>query len=294
MNEFENYDDSINMEETSSHTEIIEDSLQEYNEITTNIVCQRDNNNNSDSSNQSDKNNNSDQNEYDIYEEIDEETDNEDYKRITLSSSLNVNSRLLDILPKLSYNSVQLLYNLPLLTENHPQIIYPYQSIITRIASILVDKSNERLIDSPFKRQIEKGMLDDIYDGKVWQEFLDKQGQPFFVGNKADARIGLAFNLDWYTPYSRVKRSCAPIYITILNFPRHIRYRSENFILAGIIPGPKEPDTSQLQNYFQPIVNELKQLWSGQLIKTTLYPVGCMFHCALIKISYDIPAAHKD
>ncbi|CAG8760788.1 33008_t:CDS:1, partial [Racocetra persica] len=32
-NEFENYNDSINMEETSSHMEIIEDSLQEHNEI---------------------------------------------------------------------------------------------------------------------------------------------------------------------------------------------------------------------------------------------------------------------
>ncbi|CAG8755518.1 132_t:CDS:2, partial [Racocetra persica] len=117
-----------------------------------------------------------------------------------------------------------------------PQTIYPYQPIITRIASILADELNERLIYLLFKRQIKKGVLDDIYDGK---------------------------------------------------------YRSENFILAGIIPGPKEPDTSQLQNYFQPIVNELKQLWSGQLFKTALYPVGHMFRCALIQIAYDIPAAHK-
>ncbi|RIB27625.1 hypothetical protein C2G38_2029199 [Gigaspora rosea] len=36
MNEFENYDDNVNMEETSSHTEIIEDSLQEYNELVSN------------------------------------------------------------------------------------------------------------------------------------------------------------------------------------------------------------------------------------------------------------------
>ncbi|CAG8846659.1 12014_t:CDS:2, partial [Racocetra persica] len=67
-----------------------------------------------------------------------------------------------------------------------PQMIYPYQSIITRIASILADESNERLMDSPFKRQIENGVLGDIYDGKVWQEFLDEQGQPFFVGDKTD------------------------------------------------------------------------------------------------------------
>ncbi|CAG8829158.1 35966_t:CDS:2, partial [Racocetra persica] len=174
-----------------------------------------------------------------------------------------------------------------------PLAIYPYQSIITRIASILADESNEKLMDSPFKRQVEKGVLGDIYDGKVWKKFLDEQGQPFFVGNSTDVRIGLAFNLDWYTPYSHVKRSCAPIYMTILNFPRHIRYRSENLILVGIIPGPKEPDTNQLQNYLQPMVNELKQLWSGQLFKIAQYPIGRMFHCALIQITCDIPAARK-
>ncbi|CAG8748090.1 23882_t:CDS:2, partial [Gigaspora rosea] len=199
INEFENYNDSINMEETSSHMEITEGLLQEItisnktlirrpkklSTLQLSIDNQSDDNNNSDSSNQSDKNNNSDQDEYDIYEEIDDEPDNEYYERITPSLLLTVNSRLLDILPEPSYNPVQLLYNPPLLTEKHPQTIYPYQPIITRIASILVDESNERLMDSIFKRQIEKGVLE----------------------NKADVRIGLALNLDWYTPYSRVKRS---------------------------------------------------------------------------------------
>ncbi|CAG8475836.1 5214_t:CDS:2 [Cetraspora pellucida] len=59
----------------------------------------------------------------------------------------------------------------------------------------------------------------------------------------------------------------------ILNFPKHIRYRNKNLILVGIIPGPKEPNTKQLQNYLQPMVNELKQLWSGQIFKTTQYPI---------------------
>lgn len=79
-------------------------------------------------------------------------------------------------------------------------------------------------MNSPFERQIEKDVLGNVYDGKIWQEFLDKQEQLFFVENKSDVRIKLALNIDWYTPYSYVKRSCAPIYITILNFLRHIKY----------------------------------------------------------------------
>ncbi|CAG8835346.1 1437_t:CDS:1, partial [Racocetra persica] len=73
----------------------------------------------------------------------------------------------------------------------------------------------------------------------------------------------------------------------------HIRYRSKNLILVGIIPVLKKPDTNQLQNYLQPMVNKLKQLWSSQLFKTSQYPIGSMFHCALIQIAYDIPTAHK-
>ncbi|CAG8782738.1 7316_t:CDS:2, partial [Racocetra persica] len=137
-------------------------------------------------------------------------------------------SKLYDTSLEPSYNPVQCLYNPPLLKENYviqwivicqvltfldifqfqnfpksqhyvekiiaqpdsilkytPLVIYPYQSIITRISSILADESNEQLMDSPFKRQ----------------------------------------------------------------------------------------------------------LWSGQLFKTTRYPIGRMFRCALIQIVCDIPAA---
>ncbi|CAG8727924.1 5358_t:CDS:2, partial [Dentiscutata heterogama] len=124
MNEFENYNDNINMAEASSHIEIIENSLQEYNKAKINVDQsasnkaliyrpkklstlqldrlstdgQSDDNNNSNSSNQSeqgsdsnqsDNNNNSDHDEYDIYEEIDisEETDSGDYERVTLPMS---------------------------------------------------------------------------------------------------------------------------------------------------------------------------------------------------------------
>ncbi|CAG8844977.1 26718_t:CDS:2, partial [Racocetra persica] len=88
LNEFGNHNDSINMVETSSHTEIIENSLQEY-RLSTND--RSDDYNNSDSSIQSDQNNNSEWDGHDIYEEVDfsEETDNEDYERITPSSLLN-------------------------------------------------------------------------------------------------------------------------------------------------------------------------------------------------------------
>ncbi|CAG8769243.1 16115_t:CDS:2, partial [Racocetra fulgida] len=68
-------------------------------------------------------------------------------------------------------------------------------------SSLLTDESNERLMNSPYERQVKDSVLGDIYDGKIWKEFLDEEGHPFFVGDNADVRIGLALNVDWYTPY---------------------------------------------------------------------------------------------
>ena len=47
-----------------------------------------------------------------------------------------------------------------------------------------------------------------------------------------------------WTGSSRLKRgvySTGVIYLTSLNLPRNERYKPENIILIGIIPGPKEP-----------------------------------------------------
>ncbi|CAG8545557.1 1214_t:CDS:2 [Ambispora gerdemannii] len=92
-------------------------------------------------------------------------------------------------------------------------------------------------------------------------EFQDDTGNPFFIKNTSDGRIELTLNMDWYTSYKYQKhRTCAPIYLTILNLPRNLRYRKENLLLVGIVPGFKKPDSDHFQIYLQPLVLELLQL----------------------------------
>jgi len=64
-------------------------------------------------------------------------------------------------------------------------------------------------------------------------------------------------------------------------------------LLVGIIPGPSEPNADQIQNYLEPLVDELQQLWQGQLFFTKNFPVGKMVRCALVLIACDVPAARK-
>ena len=49
--------------------------------------------------------------------------------------------------------------------------------------------------------------------------------------------------------------------MTVMNLPRDVRYKRENVILCGLLPGPKEPTDNN--PVFKPLVEELLELWDG-------------------------------
>ncbi|CAG8847165.1 25489_t:CDS:1, partial [Racocetra persica] len=87
--------------------------------------------------------------------------------------------------------------------------------------------------------------------------------------------------------------SIARVYLTILNLPRHLRYKKENTIFVSLIPRPKEPLTEKINLYLDPLVDEIKQLWAGQSFATIKYPVGRIYYGALILVSCNILARNK-
>lgn len=46
------------------------------------------------------------------------------------------------------------------------------------------------------------------------------------------------------------------IYLVVLNLPREERFKDENMICVGLIPGPKEPKIN-INAYLEPLVDEL-------------------------------------
>ncbi|MBW0560262.1 hypothetical protein O181_099977 [Austropuccinia psidii MF-1] len=48
-----------------------------------------------------------------------------------------------------------------------------------------------------------------------------------------------------------------------LNLPPSERLKPENVYVAGIIPGPKEPTSLQLNYLLMPLINKRKELWKG-------------------------------
>lgn len=71
-------------------------------------------------------------------------------------------------------------------------------------------------------------------------------------------------------------------------------YRVANLILHGILPGPKEQDTDQVQRFARIWVNELLRLWeTGFIVSTAKYPQGRIIRVILVCVICDKPAAHK-
>ncbi|GBC36078.2 hypothetical protein GLOIN_2v1775288 [Rhizophagus irregularis DAOM 181602=DAOM 197198] len=110
----------------------------------------------------------------------------------------------------------------------------------------------------------------------------------------ADSHLGLMLNLDWFQPYDSTIYSIGVIYAAICNLPRDIRFRRENLLTLGILPGPKEVSLHKVNHYLAPIVNELETLWAGLTLNRTYEcENGKRVRGALILVSCDIPATRK-
>ena len=105
-------------------------------------------------------------------------------------------------------------------------------SVITSLENILCRPGVENICREWKNRSYKEGIFRDIYDGKKWQNFRTYNGEELL-----DAPNTYAFmlNVDWFNPYERTYDvSVGGIYLTLLNLPRHLRFKKENMILVGI------------------------------------------------------------
>ncbi|OAD72711.1 hypothetical protein PHYBLDRAFT_102363, partial [Phycomyces blakesleeanus NRRL 1555(-)] len=71
------------------------------------------------------------------------------------------------------------------------------------------------------------------------------------------------------------------------------RFKPENIILVGLMPGPKEPKTDEINSYLEPLVDGLKQLYVGMQIPTHEFPNSVSVCAALLMVACDIQATRK-
>ena len=171
---------------------------------------------------------------------------------------------------------------------------YCYQSLESSLRKLLLRK---QFIDGcahwKTRQNFVSGeaVINDVYDGQIWKEFCQRDGVPFL---EKDDSFALILNVDWFQPFTHTQYSIGVIYLTVLNLPRYIRYKQENTILIGIIPGPREPKLT-INTYLRPLVDELLKFWNGVTLPvyTTQGIKDKIVRAALLCISCDLPAAAK-
>ena len=96
----------------------------------------------------------------------------------------------------------------------------------------------------------------DIHQSQLWKELYSEQG--LYRGDSRGISLGLC--ADGLNPFSKegATYSMWPVVLTILNFPRHIRYLPGSLLLMGIIPGKSEPKTTD--PYLELLVEEIMEI----------------------------------
>ena len=174
--------------------------------------------------------------------------------------------------------------------EFYPLKVYCYNSVKEKLQEMLMRDNFPQLCESWRDNQSDEGYLSDIIDGQVWKDFQTVDGEPFLG---APRNFMFMLNFDYFQPIKhRTDYSVGALYLANLNLPRSVRFKWENIIVIGIIPGlDKEP--SSLNEFLVPLVKEMKVLWNGVYMKSSLCRVPLRFRAAIACICCDVPAARK-
>ena len=174
--------------------------------------------------------------------------------------------------------------------EFYPVKVYCYNSVKEKLQEMLMRDNFPQLCESWRDHQTQEGYLADITDGQVWKDFQTVDGEPFL---SAPRNYMFMLNFDFFQPIKhRNDYSVGVLYLANLNLPRSVRFKWENIIVVGIIPGlDKEP--ASLNEFLVPLVKEMKVLWNGVYLKSSLCRLPLRFRAAIACISCDVPAARK-
>lgn len=187
----------------------------------------------------------------------------------------------------------------PILVPIIPYIVFDFKDWM---GNMLSRKGYEEKMDGAWNRIHESpadSSMNDIFQGSRVREFKGHDGRHFSEsGPENSGRYLFSLGFDFFNPLRNLangKRvSVGVIALVCLNLPIDLRYKPENIFLAGIIPGPKEPDFDHINPYFKPIVDIFHKFWFGIFFsKTCLSAVGRMILCALLLLICDLPAARK-
>lgn len=171
----------------------------------------------------------------------------------------------------------------------YPYCVYPASSLICSLQVLLLrPEFCDQCETWRTHFKLDASDFYDVYDGNIWADFLFYKNSPFLAQKNS---LGLMMNIDWFQPYKHRTYSIGVIYLVVMNLPREIRFKRENIIIVGLLPGPSEPPLT-INTYLTPLVSDLILLWKGYTFKLPDNNTVSV-RCALLCVACDLPAGRK-
>ncbi|XP_051157446.1 uncharacterized protein LOC127279252, partial [Leptopilina boulardi] len=140
--------------------------------------------------------------------------------------------------------------------ENSKQNYFMTISIISQLRALYERRGFREKLNYRYNRvKLNPQNIEDIYDGKIYQE-LSADGKILSDPNN----ISFSWYTDGVTVFKSSKFSFWPIYLVINELPYSERFKKENLILAGIWFDDKKPDANL---FLLPLYNEVQELKNG-------------------------------
>ena len=171
-----------------------------------------------------------------------------------------------------------------------PARLYSTQDFKSWLEFFLSRPGIEDTIDKSYTHKRSSDTMCTIWDSPAWQSL---------PGNFSTTPGNLTFSyyIDWFNPFTNKiagkSASCGGIMLFCLNLSPELQQLPENTFFAGITPPPKEPTMTTITAVADPIMDRLKPMWDGQLIKTYRHPLGIRKRAAILARIGDLLAMRK-
>ncbi|KAF9441642.1 hypothetical protein P691DRAFT_683292 [Macrolepiota fuliginosa MF-IS2] len=148
------------------------------------------------------------------------------------------------------------------------------------LAQVYAQPEIEILLGQQAAALTKSQVMCDVWDSDAIRTLRGPDGKFFLNCPQGESHLVFSLNMGWFNPptskHSNKQVSFDVIYMTCLNLPTSLRYQPENVFLVGVIPGPHEYSTTQMNNLLCPFVQILTELWDTGLFleRTPKYLFG--------------------